>query len=95
MIDGDKPTMSVAGTPGEAEKVRADWERRRTSRVERRRKLTRTIGRRLERLEVRTQQIEAATREPHTLCFIYVSWSRDRFTALSASDVSALLNTCK
>jgi len=42
-----------------------------------------------------SQKIEAATREPHTLCFIDVSWNRDRFTALSATDVSALLNTCK
>jgi hypothetical protein len=39
--------------------------------VERRRELTRTIGRRLERLEVtRAQQIAAARPEPHTLCFI-------------------------
>ena len=33
-------------------------------------KLTRTIGRRLERLEVKAQQIEAARPEPHTLCFV-------------------------
>jgi hypothetical protein len=32
--------------------------------------LTRTIGRRLERLEVRAQQIVAATPEPHTIRFI-------------------------
>jgi hypothetical protein len=38
--------------------------------VERRRKLTRTIGRRPERLEVWAQQSEAVTREPHTLRFV-------------------------
>jgi hypothetical protein len=38
--------------------------------VERRRKLIRTIGRRLERLEVSARQIAVAAREPHTLCFV-------------------------
>ena len=38
--------------------------------MERRQKLTRTIDRRLERLEVRARQIEAATRKRHTICFV-------------------------
>ena len=33
VIEGDKPTMRVAGTPEEVEKVRADLERRRAARL--------------------------------------------------------------
>ena len=33
VIEGDKPTMKVAGTPEEVEKVRADLERRRAARL--------------------------------------------------------------
>jgi hypothetical protein len=34
VIEGDKPTMRVAGTPEEVEKVRADLERRRAARLQ-------------------------------------------------------------
>ncbi len=34
--------------------------------------LTRTIARRLERLETRAKEVAAARPEPHTLCFISV-----------------------
>jgi hypothetical protein len=34
VIEGDKPTTSVAPTPEEVEKVRADLERRRAMRLE-------------------------------------------------------------
>jgi hypothetical protein len=33
VMEGDKPTMSVAGTPEEVERVRADLERRRAARL--------------------------------------------------------------
>ena len=38
--------------------------------VERRRKLTRNLPHRLQRLEVRAKEIVAARPEPHTICFI-------------------------